>query len=289
MQHKGKRRGNYWNRLRQSDVIARILPLMKIAAGVEYDGSKYSGWQRQKLSVSVQQHVEAALSAVADHPLSVTCAGRTDAGVHALNQVIHFESDAVRDAHSWVFGSNTHLPGDISLTWAKPVQADFHARYSATSRIYNYIILNRPARPGLGHGSVTWECRRLDSGRMSRAALSLVGEHDFTSYRAKSCQAKTPVRNVLDLSVKRDNEYVVIVVEANAFLHHMVRNIAGVLMEIGISKHEVGWELDVLNAKSRDCGGVTAAADGLYLTGVNYPEKYGIPQQQTDRYSDYYL
>ncbi len=289
MQHKGKRRGNYWNRLRQSDVITRILPLMKIAAGVEYDGSKYSGWQRQKLSVSVQQHVEAALSGVADHPLSVTCAGRTDAGVHALNQVIHFESDALRDAHSWVFGSNTHLPGDISLTWAKPVQADFHARYSATSRIYKYIILNRPARPGLGHGYVTWECRRLDSDRMSRAALSLVGEHDFTSYRAKSCQAKTPVRNVLNLSVKRDNEHVVIVVEANAFLHHMVRNIAGVLIEIGISKHEVGWEIDVLNAKSRDCGGVTAAAAGLYLTGVNYPEKYGIPQQQTDRYSDYYL
>ena len=263
--------------------------MLKIAAGVEYDGSNYSGWQRQKHSASVQEHVEAALSAVADHPLSVTCAGRTDAGVHALNQVIHFESGAVRDAHSWVFGANSQLPGDISLTWAKAVQVDFHARYSATSRVYKYIILNRPARPGLGHGCVTWECRRLDSDRMSTAALSLVGEHDFTSYRAKSCQAKTPVRNVLNLSVKRDNEYVIIVIEANAFLHHMVRNIAGVLMEIGMGKRAVGWELDVLHAKSRDRGGVTAAPDGLCLTGVNYPEKYGIPGQHTDRYSDYYI
>ena len=217
------------------------------------------------------------MSAVADHPVAVTCAGRTDAGVHALNQVVHFESDAVRDAHSWVLGANTHLPGDISLIWAMPVQTDFHARYSATSRVYKYVILNRPERPGLNHGHVTWECRRLDSDRMSRAALSLIGEHDFTSYRAKSCQAKTPVRNVLNLVVTRDNEFVTIIIEANAFLHHMVRNIAGVLMGIGMSKHEVGWELDVLNAKNRDCGGVTAAADGLYLAGVNYPDRYGIP------------
>ena len=262
---------------------------MKIAAGVEYDGSRYSGWQRQKHSASVQERVEAALSAVADHAVAVTCAGRTDAGVHALNQVIHFESDAVREPHSWVLGANTQLPADISLAWAKPVQADFHARYSATSRVYRYVILNRPARPGLGHGRVTWECRRLDAGRMSEAATSLVGEHDFTSYRASACQAKTPVRNVLNLNVKRENDYVIIVVEANAFLHHMVRNIAGVLMAIGMGKHDVGWELDVLNAKSRDCGGVTAAPDGLYLAGVNYPEKYGIPGQHTDRHGDFYI
>ena len=262
---------------------------MKIAAVVEYDGSKYSGWQRQKHSASVQEYVETALSAVADHPLTVTCAGRTDAGVHALNQVIHFESDALREAHSWVLGANSHLPGDISLTWAKPVHGDFHARYSATSRIYKYVILNRPARPGLGRGHVTWECRRLDSDRMSRAASSLIGEHDFTSYRAKSCQAKTPVRNVLNLVVERKDEFVIITIEANAFLHHMVRNIAGVLMGIGMSKHDVGWELDVLNAKSRECGGVTAAADGLYLTGVNYPEKYGIPAQHTNHNLDYCL
>ena len=262
---------------------------MKIAAIVEYDGSNYSGWQRQKHSVSVQEHVEAALSAVADHPLAVTCAGRTDAGVHALNQVIHFETDATRDAHSWVLGANSGLPGDISLTWAKPVHEGFHARYSATSRIYKYVILNRPARPGLGRGHVTWECRRLDCDRMSRAALSLIGEHDFTSYRATACQAKNPVRTVLNLAVERKNEYVIIMVEANAFLHHMVRNIAGVLMGIGMGRHEVGWELDVLNARSRDCGGVTAAADGLYLTGVNYPEEYGIPGQHTNHHQDYFL
>ena len=262
---------------------------MKIAAGVEYDGSHYSGWQIQKHSTSVQERVEAALSAVADHAVAVTCAGRTDAGVHALSQVVHFESGAERDSHSWVLGANTHLPGDICLTWAKPVQADFHARYSAVSRIYKYIILNRPARPGLGHGYVTWECRPLDAGRMSNAAASLVGEHDFTSYRAASCQAKTPVRKVMNLNVKRENDYVIIVVEANAFLHHMVRNIAGVLMAIGMGKQAPGWEVDVLEAKSRDCGGVTAAPDGLYLAGVNYPGKYGIPRQHADRHGDFYL
>ena len=263
--------------------------MRKIAAGIEYDGSRYSGWQIQKHSASVQAHVEAALSAVADHQVAVTCAGRTDAGVHALNQVVHFESGAERDPHSWVLGANSHLPGDISLTWAKPVQVDFHARYSAVSRIYKYIILNRPARPGLGHGYVTWECRRLDAGRMSEATASLVGEHDFTSYRATSCQAKSPVRNVLSLGVKRENDYVIMVVEADAFLHHMVRNIAGVLMAIGMGKREPGWEAEVLGAKSRDCGGVTAAPDGLYLAGVNYPEKYGIPEQHADRPADYYL
>ena len=262
---------------------------MKIAAGVEYDGSHYSGWQIQKHSPSVQERVEAALSAVADHKVAVTCAGRTDAGVHALSQVVHFESGADRDTHSWVLGANTHLPVDISLTWAKLVQVDFHARYSAMSRVYKYIILNRPARPGLGHGYVTWECRPLDAGRMSEAATSLVGEHDFTSYRATSCQAKSPVRNVLHLNIKRENDYVIIVVEANAFLHHMVRNIAGVLMAIGMGKQAPGWELEVLAAKSRDCGGVTAAPDGLYLAGVNYPEKYAIPTQSTERHGDFYL
>ena len=239
----------------------------------------------QKHSNSVQACVEAALSAVADHPVTVTCAGRTDAGVHALNQIVHFESDAQRDAHSWVLGANAHLPADISLIWAKPVQVDFHARYSATSRIYRYIILNRSARPGLGHGYVTWECRLLDADKMSVAALSLVGEHDFTSYRATSCQAKSPVRHIFDLSVKRENDCVIIMVEANAFLHRMVRNIAGVLMAIGMGKREPGWEIDVLGAKSRDCGGVTAAPDGLYLAGVNYPEKYGIPGQLAQRHA----
>ncbi len=250
---------------------------MKIAAGVEYDGSRYCGWQLQKHATSVQECVAAALSAVADHSLVVTCAGRTDAGVHALNQVIHFESEAARPLHAWVLGANTRLPADISLTWARPVPADFHARYTATSRVYQYIILNRPARPGLDQARVTWECRPLDAGKMARAALSLLGEHDFTSYRATSCQAKSPVRNVMDISVERSNEQVLIIIKANAFLHHMVRNIAGVLMAIGMGKQAPGWEQEVLAARSRERGGVTAAPDGLYLVGVNYPEKYGIP------------
>ena len=250
---------------------------MKIAAGVEYDGSRYSGWQIQKHADSVQAHVEAAVAAVADHPVTVTCAGRTDAGVHALNQVVHFESEAGREPHSWVLGANTHLPADISLTWAKPVPADFHARYQATSRVYKYIILNRPARPGLQHGRVTWECRHLEAEKMSRAAPSLIGEHDFTSYRATSCQAKSPFRNVMSLGVRRENDYIIILITANAFLQHMVRNIAGVLMAIGMGKQAIGWELEVLAARSREQGGVTAAPDGLYLVDVNYPEKYGIP------------
>ena len=262
---------------------------MKIAAGIEYDGSRYSGWQIQNHAASVQAHVEAALSAVADHPLTVTCAGRTDAGVHALNQVVHFESEAERAPHSWVLGANTHLPLDISLTWAKPVQADFHARYSATSRVYQYVILNRPARPGLNHARVTWECRRLDAERMSLAARSLLGEHDFTSYRATSCQAKSPVRNVMNIRVERKDEQLLIVVEANAFLHHMVRNIAGVLMAIGMGRQAPGWELEVLHAKSRERGGVTAPPDGLYLVGVNYPEKYGIPAWRAATPVDYHL
>jgi len=250
---------------------------MKIAAGVEYDGARYCGWQIQKHATSVQECVESALSAVADHPLAVTCAGRTDAGVHALHQVIHFESEAARPLHAWVLGANTHLPADVSLTWAKSVPADFHARYTATSRVYQYLILNRTARPGLDQARVTWECRPLDAEKMARAALSLIGEHDFTSYRATSCQAKSPVRNVMSLSVERRNEQVLIIIEANAFLHHMVRNIAGVLMAIGMGKQAPGWEREVLAAQSRERGGVTAAPDGLYLVGVNYPEKYGIP------------
>ena len=252
--------------------------MIRVAAGVEYQGSNYSGWQKQKHSVSVQEQVESALSMVADHTLTITCAGRTDAGVHALNQVIHFETGADRADHSWVFGANTHLPGDISLIWARAVAADFHARYSAASRVYRYIILNRPSRSGLYNGRVTWECRQLDVDRMRQSAETLIGEHDFTSYRAKSCQAKTPIRRVLQLSVQRDGEFIIIVIEANAFLYHMVRNIAGVLMEIGMGKREVGWEREVLEARSRACGGVTAAADGLYLVGVNYPVQYQIPE-----------
>jgi tRNA pseudouridine38-40 synthase len=250
---------------------------MKIALGLEYSGTQYSGWQRQKHAGSIQQHVEAALSRVADQTVTVQCAGRTDTGVHALNQVAHFETEVVRDMRSWVLGGNVNLPQDISILWVKPAADDFHARFSATGRSYRYIILNRSSRPGINSHKVTWECRSLDERKMQQAADYLIGEHDFTSYRAVDCQSKSPVRRVRQLDVSRRGDTVIINIEANAFLHHMVRNIAGVLMEIGMGKAPVEWSQQVLDARDRTLGGVTAAPDGLYLMNVTYPEKFNIP------------
>jgi len=250
---------------------------MKLVLGLEYSGTQYSGWQRQKHARSIQQHVEEALSRVADQIVTVQCAGRTDTGVHALHQVAHFETDAVRDMRSWVLGGNVNLPQDISILWVRPAADDFHARFSATGRSYHYIILNRSARPGVYNRRVTWECRSLDERKMQQAADCLVGEHDFTSYRAVDCQSKSPVRRVRRLDVTRTGDTVTINIEANAFLHHMVRNIAGVLMEIGMGKAPVEWSQQVLAARDRTLGGVTAAPDGLYLINVTYPEKFNIP------------
>ncbi|MBF8268602.1 MAG: tRNA pseudouridine synthase A [Gammaproteobacteria bacterium] len=251
---------------------------MKIAAVLEYCGSRYSGWQYQHHTTSIQQHVESALTRVADHEVRVHCAGRTDAGVHALNQVIHFETDSVRPVHAWVAGSNTYLPADISLLWVQPIADDFHARYSALRRSYRYIILNRPTRPGLNRDLVSWEHWPLDVDLMRVAASDLIGEHDFTSFRAAGCQAKVPIREVQKLEVFRSGEYVVIEITANAFLQHMVRNIAGVLMAIGSGKQAIDWVRQILEARDRTKGGVTAPASGLYLTRVEYPETYGIPK-----------
>lgn len=250
---------------------------MKVALGLEYCGSRYSGWQRQGHAVSIQQHLEEALSRVADHNITVQCAGRTDAGVHAMHQVVHFETEAERENHAWVFGGNVNLPSDISILWAKNIAEDFHARFSATGRTYRYHILNRQARPGILDRKITWEYRPLDEERMQLAAECLKGEHDFTSYRAVECQAKSPVRNVRRLLVTRQAEIVTIEIEANAFLHHMVRNIAGVLMAIGSRKAAVEWSKEVLEGKDRTLGGVTAPPDGLYLVDVSYPQKYLIP------------
>lgn len=250
---------------------------MKIAAAVEYCGSKFNGWQRLKEGRSVQHCVEQAFSFVADQPILVTCAGRTDARVHARFQIIHFETEVNRDMHSWVFGANANLPDDVSILWAQAVNDDFHARFQAQSRAYTYIILNRPARSGLFSDLVTWEYRSLDEKRMSRAATYLQGKHDFTSYRAQACQAHTAVREILSLQVRRHNDFVMIEVRANAFLYHMVRNIAGVLMTIGTGKEDVGWAKDVLEARDRAAGGITALPNGLYLMDVVYPERFNIP------------
>ncbi|MDH4273748.1 MAG: tRNA pseudouridine(38-40) synthase TruA [Gammaproteobacteria bacterium] len=252
--------------------------IVRYAAGIEYDGHAFHGWQAQKTGVdSVQQRVEHALSRVADHTLNVVCAGRTDAGVHAINQVVHFESAAPRDALAWIRGANANLPKEVALTWVKPVSAEFHARFSATRRCYRYVIVNRAVRPTFLAWRSAWEYRPLDVAQMQQAANYLIGEHDFSSYRALACQAKSPVRTVHRLQVRRIGELVLIDAEANAFLHHMVRNIAGVLMDVGAGKSTPSWAQEVLHARDRTLGGVTAAPHGLYFLGVMYPEQFGIP------------
>jgi tRNA pseudouridine38-40 synthase len=252
---------------------------MRIALGIEYDGSHYHGWQTQQPGVvTVQETLEAALSRVANHPVQVSCAGRTDSGVHAFGQVVHFDTEAQRGAHNWLLGVNTNLPFDINVSWVKPVADDFHARFSATGRRYRYLILNRLTRSALLHGRATWVHRPLDHEAMHRAGQVLLGAHDFSSYRAIGCQAKHPVRTLEQLTVTRRGDLVELAVSANAFLHHMVRNIAGVLLAVGRGDQPEDYPRRVLEAKDRTQGGVTAPPDGLYFAGVRYPDEYGIPE-----------
>jgi len=257
---------------------------MRIAAGVEYNGAAFNGWQIQDQGRSVQECVESALGRIADHPVRVACAGRTDAGVHALQQVVHFDTTAEREPHAWVLGGNVHLPPEVRILWAAAVDESFHARFSATGRCYRYLILNRTAAPAVYHRLLTWECRPLDVDRMRAAAGDLLGEHDFTSYRAVACQARSPVRELRRLEIRRQGDLVFLEVSANAFLYHMVRNIAGVLMTIGMGKEETGWARQVLEARDRTAGGVTAPADGLYLAGIDYPAGFDLPQRQIEHW-----
>jgi tRNA pseudouridine38-40 synthase len=250
---------------------------MRIAAIIEYDGSGFSGWQRQTDARSVQQCVEEALSGIADHAVAVTVAGRTDAGVHACAQVVHFDTDALRSNYAWVRGTNSNLPADVALLWASEVESSFHARYSATAREYRYVVVNRPVRPTYLARRVTHEYRPLDVKRMQSATGFLIGAHDFSAFRAAECQAKSPVRELRALEIARTGDFVTITVRANAFLHHMVRNLAGVLMDIGSGEREPHWAREVLEARDRKLGGITAPPDGLYLTAVDYPETYRIP------------
>lgn len=247
------------------------------ALGVEYDGRGLLGWQRQKDGPSVQGHLEAALGFVANHPVELNCAGRTDAGVHATAQVVHFDTPAQREPRAWILGSNSRLPGAIALTWAQPVPDTFHARFGAFGRRYRYVIANREIRPALEAGRVSWWRRPLDARRMHRAGQTFVGEHDFSSLRAAACQAKSPVRRVHSLSVSRRGSYVILDIHANAFLHHMVRNIAGVLLAVGDGRAEVGWPMEVLAARDRRASGITAPAGGLYFVHVDYPVEFELP------------
>lgn len=245
---------------------------MRWMLGIEYDGSAYHGWQQQShSSQTIQQQIERSLSAVADHPIQVICAGRTDRGVHALEQVIHFNSEIARKPEIWLSGFNHFLPADIRGLWIRPVSEAFHARYSATARRYRYIIYNHPIRPALLRNRVTWFAQPLQENLMREAAQFLLGEHDFSAFRAADCQAKTPMRRVDSISIQRRDEFIELEIQANAFLHHMVRNIIGVLKEIGTGKKDPEWARRVLMAKDRKLGGVTAPPQGLYLIKVFYP------------------
>ena len=251
---------------------------MRVALGVQYDGSGFRGWQAQQPGTrTVQTVLEQALAKVANHPVRLVCAGRTDAGVHGVGQVAHFDTTAVRSARAWVLGGNAHLPLDISLNWAQEAPKDFHARFSALARRYRYVILNRPQRSALWRERATWHYRPLDAERMQRAGQALVGEHDFSSFRAAECQARHPIRNIHELTIRRHGDSVVLDVEANAFLHHMVRNIAGVLMAIGAGDRPAEWVRAVLEQRDRTQAGVTAPAAGLYLLAVRYPERFRLP------------
>lgn len=251
----------------------------RIALGLEYDGSAFCGWQSQAHALGVQSVVEAALSAVADHPVAVIAAGRTDAGVHAAMQVVHFDTDASRTQRGWMLGATSNLPVQVSALWAREVPDAFHARYSALARTYRYLILNRVPRPALGAARICWVRDPLDENRMRAAAQHLTGEHDFSSFRAAECQARTPLRNVHEITVERSGSSIVLTVRANAFLHHMVRNIAGVLIAIGVGERPTDWAAQVLAARDRTKGGVTAAPGGLYLAGIRYAAGLGLPSE----------
>jgi len=271
-------RGRFFLSASHPPVLSIKLPPMRIAAIVEYDGSGFCGWQLQDGVRTVQGVVEAAIGQVANESIRVTTAGRTDTGVHATGQVIHFDTAAERSEYQWLQGINANLPEDVVLRWVDRVDDGFHARFAATGRRYHYVILNRHERPTFQRGKVTWERRPLDAVRMQQAANDLVGEHDFSAYRTVHCQAKSPVREMRELKIWRDDNRVIITAYANAFLHHMVRNIAGVLMTIGAGEQPVDWAKQVLETRDRTRGGITAPADGLYLTAVEYPGQYKIPQ-----------
>ncbi len=250
---------------------------MRMAMGIEYDGSGFRGWQSQQAGTrTVQDCLERAIARVANHAVRVVCAGRTDAGVHATGQVVHFDTPARRRRRNWLLGVNSNLPEDINLTWVREAPDTFHARFSALARRYRYVILNRPFRSALERRRAVWCHRPLDADTMQAAGLSLVGEHDFSSFRAVECQAKSPVRRIHELTVRRLGEQVILEVEANAFLHHMVRNIAGVLMTIGGGERPVDWVDQVLAYRDRTLGGVTAPAQGLYLTTVRYDPAFDL-------------
>lgn len=258
---------------------------MRHALGVEYDGSGFSGWQRlnkpgapeRRGEPTLQAALERALAFVAGHRVDTVCAGRTDAGVHAACQVVHFDSDAVRDPRGWMLGATSRLPPAACVLWCVPVAADFHARFSARARRYRYRILNRAIRPALGRQYLSWERHPLDAAAMHRAAQALLGEHDFSAFRSAQCQAPHARRELQEIAVRRDGEIVEIDVQANAFLHHMVRNLVGSLLPVGRGEAGEDWPAALLAGRDRNVAGPTAPPDGLVFLGPRYPAGYGLP------------
>jgi tRNA pseudouridine38-40 synthase len=250
---------------------------LRIALGLEYDGAAFCGWQTQPEGCGVQDHLEAALSQLADSPIEVTAAGRTDTGVHAAAQVVHFDTNAVREPISWVRGTNAHLDAAVRVHWAIPVAEDFHARYSARARTYRYLLVNAPVAPALLKRRAGWYHRPLDVARMGEAAKCLVGSHDFSAFRDAQCQAKSPVRSLTRAEVARRGELVVFTFRANAFLHHMVRNLVGSLVYVGAGKQAPGWIAQLMEARDRTRAAPTFAPDGLYLAAIEYDPAFVLP------------
>jgi len=251
---------------------------MRLALGVSYRGAAYQGWQSQLSGQTVQDRLESALSNFADRPVRVHCAGRTDAGVHGLNQVVHLDAEVERPPFSWVRGTNRYLPRDIAVQWCRPVADDFHARNSALGRRYAYLLLESPVRPAIEAGSVGWSFRPLDLGAMQAAAQMLVGEHDFSAFRSSECQAASPVKRIHSIAIHRAGAYWRFDFDATAFLHHMVRNIMGCLVAVGSGSREPRWLADVLASRDRRVAAATFAADGLYFVGPYYDARHAIPE-----------
>jgi tRNA pseudouridine38-40 synthase len=250
---------------------------MRIALGIAYDGKPFDGWQSQPTGNTVQDRLEAALAAIAGAAVRVTAAGRTDAGVHATGQVAHFDVAAERPESAWVRGTNAHLPESIAVQWARAVDEGFHARFSATSRSYTYVLYNYPVRPAVLAGKVGWFHLPLDVAAMRAAAERLVGEHDFSAFRSAECQAKTPVKVLHRIAIERRDDYVILEFTASAFLHHMVRNLLGCLVQVGKGAQPAEWVQDVLEGRDRAKAAPTFPADGLYLTSVTYPGRWNLP------------
>ena len=250
---------------------------MRIALGVEYDGSQFSGWQSQPDGRTVQDALQAALSGIANEEISIIAAGRTDAGVHALEQVVHFDTGVERPLSAWVRGVNALLPKSVAVLWAHPVPDEFHARFSAQARSYRYLLINRPVRSAVQYGKVGWFHAPLDLEPMREAAQYLLGEHDFSAFRAAECQAKSPIKNLAKLDITRQGDMIIFDLTAGAFLHHMVRNIVGCLVYVGKGKHPPQWMQQVLQGRERSLAAPTFAPDGLYLRRITYDVKWGLP------------